>query len=303
MSRPDPPYQRIFTAIRDRIAAGELRPGDPVPSARRIARDWTVAIATATKAHAALRRAGLTEVLPGVGTVVATPASATTRSTGAGRPAPEIGRDRIVRAAVEIADADGLAELSMRRVATGLGVATMSLYRYVAGKEELVLHMIDAVFGEQPPDPPGPGGWRAELERIARSMWAMFQRHPWLAPAMSLTRPQLAPNALAITGRVLGALAGTGLSTEDRFRVHVTLFSFVRGVATALEPEAEARRDTGLTEDEWMATQQTRLWELADRSPVLPPLLGDGFDFDLDVLFEFGLGRLLDGFEAYLRVG
>jgi AcrR family transcriptional regulator len=310
MSRPEPPYRRIVAEVRRRIASGELRSGDPVPSARRIAREWSVAIATATKAHAALRQEGLTEVVPGIGTVVAgraggpVPVASATGSAGTARrgreSAPELGRDLIVRAAVAIADAHGMAELSMRRVATDLGVATMSLYRHVAGKDELVLHMIDAVFGEQAPPPPTPDGWRAELAQIARWMWTVFQRHPWLAPAMSLTRPQLAPNALVLTDRVLGAIAGLGLSAEDRLCVHVTLFTFVRGVATALEPEAEARRHTGLTEDEWMDAQVQRLRELAETtSPLLGLTLGDGFDFNLDVLFEFGLGRLLDGFAAY----
>jgi AcrR family transcriptional regulator len=321
MTRPSPPYLRVVDDIRRRITAGELRPGDQIPSARQITREWAVAIATATKVHAALQREGLTQVVPGLGTVVASraapspapspawtagPAPAVRRRASAREPEEELSRERIVRAAIDIADAEGMAEVSMRRIATELGVATMSLYRHVAGKDELVLHMIDAAIGDQPfpataAEDRRAQGRRAQLEQIARIVWAVFRRHPWLAPAMSLTRPQLAPNALAITERVLGALEGTGLGLQELLYVHLTLFSFVRGVATAFELETEARRETGMTDDEWMETQEAPLRELVSSgSPLLRMALQTDFDFDLDKLFEFGLARLLDGLQPYL---
>jgi DNA-binding transcriptional regulator YhcF (GntR family) len=316
VTRPNPPYLRIVDDIRRRITGGDLRPGDRIPSARRIAQEWGVAIATATKVHAALRQEGLTQVVPGTSTVVATPATPSPASSSARTAGPasavrrraptreseeELSRERIVRAAIDIADAEGMAELSMRRVATELGVATMSLYRHVAGKNELVLHMIDAALGEESLPATTPEGWRAQLEDIARMEWSVFRRHSWLAPAMSLTRPQLAPNALTITEGVLHALEGTGLGMEDRLYVHITLFSFVRGVATAFEPEAEAQRETGMTNEEWMDSQEARLQELVSSGSLLLRMaLQNEFDFDLDKLFEFGLARLLDGLEAYL---
>ena len=320
MTRPGPPYLRIVDDIRRRIAAGELRPGDQVPSARRITQEWGVAIATATKVHAALRQEGLTQVLPGIGTVVTAPAApspASARASSSGRLAglasatrrhasirqsnEELSREGIVRAAIDIADTDGMAELSMRRIATELGVATMSLYRHVAGKKEVVLHMIDTAIGEESL-PMAAEGWRAQLEQVAWLEWTAFRRHPWLAPAMSLTRPELASNALAITERVLNALEGTGFGMEDRLYVHVTLFSFVRGVATAFEPEAEAERETGMTDKEWMDSQESPLQELAPSGSLLVNMaLQNDFDFDLDRLFEFGLARLLDGIQANLH--
>src|SRR3954470_13075334 len=134
MTEVEPPYRRIVAEVRRRIEAGELRPGDRVPSARAITREWGVAIATATKAHAALREEGLTIARAGVGTVVAGPAP---------RREHELTRERIVATASAIADADGLAELSMRRIASTLGVATMSLYRHVPSRDDLTLAMID----------------------------------------------------------------------------------------------------------------------------------------------------------------
>ena len=239
MSRPEAPYLRIVEEIRRRIAAAELRPGDQVPSARRISQEWGVAIATATKVHAALRQQGLTEARPGVGTVVGKRPGARACPGGRTRPtAPRRGaagrrgrasRERIVAVAIAVADADGMAELSMRRVATELGVATMSLYRYVASKDELLLHMIDTVLGEEEVPPRSKEGWRADLAEIARLEWRFFRRHPWLAPAMSITRTQLTPNTVAITDGVLNALDGLGLDSETELYVHLTLFSFGQG--------------------------------------------------------------------------
>ena len=289
------PYRRIVDHLRHRIAAGELRPGDRIPSARQLTRDWGVAIATATKALGVLRQEGLTVVRPGIGTVVAEPH----RRASEG----DLTRERIVRAAIAIADAEGMAELSMRRIASTLGAATMSLYRYVPAKDDLVLLMIDAALGEERFPAVPPKGWRPRLELSARLLWTLFRRHPWLAPAMSLTRPQLAPHAVAYLEWVFGAFDRIGLDVGDRMYVHVMLFSFVRGVATAIEPENEAARDTGLTSDEWMATQEGRLAALVgpETLPALRRLAqGEDFDLDLDQLFEFGLARLLDGVGLFL---
>jgi DNA-binding transcriptional regulator YhcF (GntR family) len=288
------PYRQIVSEVRRRIEAGELRPGDRVPSARAITREWGVAIATATKAHAALREEGLTVARPGVGTVVAGP------STGRDR---ELTLPRIVAAATVLADRDGLADLSMRRLAGELGVATMSLYRHVPSRDDLLLAMIDAALGEADLPPRPARGWRMALELVARAEWALFQRHPWLGPSMSLTRPQLAPNAMRLTEWVLAAFDGTRLSFGERMYVQVLLFSFVRGLGSALEPEVEAQRESGLTADEWMQTQEKTFLTIM-QSGALPhfrALAEEEFDLDLDSLFEFGLARLLDGIEPLVR--
>ncbi|MEV6342501.1 TetR/AcrR family transcriptional regulator C-terminal domain-containing protein [Actinoplanes sp. NPDC051851] len=287
-------YRRIVAEIRRRIEAGELRPGERVPSARAITREWGVAIATATKAHAVLRDEGLTTARPGVGTVVA----------GAAPPRDaDLDRDRIVAAAIAIADRDGMAELSMRRIAADLGVATMSLYRHVPGRDELVLAMIDAALGGLRVPPRYLGDWRADLAVCCRAMWEVFQRHPWLASSMSLTRPQMVPNALRLGEWLMGSLNGTGLDVFHRMLVEVLLFTFVRGVASGLEPEAEARRDSGLTDDEWMDSQEEAFRQVATtiNAPHFAQLAAaHEFEFDLDVLFEFGLARLLDGIGALI---
>src|SRR5436190_5859938 len=105
--------------------------------------------------------------------------------TGPGRRGPKPSRsvDEVVAAAVAIADAEGLAALSIRRVADALGLSPMSLYTYVPSKAELVDLMLDRVAGEEAAaDAPAPDGrnWRRQLEQLARGRWAMAQRHPWL---------------------------------------------------------------------------------------------------------------------------
>jgi hypothetical protein len=163
--------------------------------------------------------------------------------------------------------------------------------------------MIDAALGEVRLPPRPPAGWRAGLELAARLEWRMFQRHPWLASSMSLTRPQLAPNALQLTEWVLATFDGTRLPLADRMYVQVLLFSFIRGVASALEPEAEAIRDSGLTDEQWMDSQAGTMVAMmsAKDLPHLRELTNQPFDFDLELLFEFGLARLLDGLVPYIE--
>ena len=301
---PDPPYARVVAEIRRRITSGELRPGDRVPSTRQIIQEWGVAMATATKILTTLRREELVRTVPGVGTVVASPehapapAQRTARRRRVREPEQELTVERIVHAAVEIADTEGLAALSLRRVATDLDVATMTLYRHVAGKDELVRLMTESAFAEAAlPDPPPPG-WRARLELIARLQWAIHRRHPWLVQVMSLTRPEPAPNAMAHTEWALRAMDGLGLDAVTMLYVHITTFSYVRGIAVNFELEAEAEQQSGITDEQWLESQgSTMAAILASGSfPMMSRLLAQlDFDFDLDTMFEFGLQRVLDG--------
>ncbi len=297
------PYRRIASEIGDRIAAGELRPGDRVPSTREITRRWGVAMATATKAIAALRESGLVETRPGAGTVVRSTGALPKRTTSAGPRERELNRTRIVRAAIAIADTEGIGALSMRRVATSLHVATMSLYRHVPGKEELTLLMVDAVFGETPFPEQRPAHWRSSIEFAGRLMWRTFRAHPWAAELLSMTRPQLLPNLLDYVEWTLGPLSALGLDVDTMMSFHLTLFGHVRSTAMNLHSESQAEQDTGLTADEWLQTQEPDMRALlaSGRYPAFGRIVEQEYDFDLDTLFEFGLRSLLDGFEVLLR--
>jgi DNA-binding transcriptional regulator YhcF (GntR family) len=311
--RTDPPSVRIVSELRRRIASGQLRAGDRVPSTRQITREWGVAVATATKVLAALRQEGLVRAVPGVGTVVdassatPTPPPRTPRrheAREAREAEPELTRDRVVRAAIGIADAEGLAALSMRRVASELGIATMSLYRYVPGKDELVLLMADAALGEDRLPEPPPAGWRAQLELSARLQWAVYRRHPWLAQVISMTRPQLLLNAVDHTEWALRAVDGLGLDPNAMLHAAVTMLGYVRGTAASLEPEAQAQQDTGITDDQWMESQESAMAQLlaSGRFPTFASVAAcQNLDLDLDSLFEFGLRQLLDGLAMRLQ--
>ncbi|TDD45140.1 GntR family transcriptional regulator [Nonomuraea terrae] len=291
MTRDEAPYLRIAEELRRRITSGELAAGDRLPSTRQIIREWGVAMATASKVLGRLQEEGLARAVPGVGTVVA-------GREAPGSRAPELTRRRIVRTAVAIADAEGLEAVSMRRVAAELRASAMSLYRYVAGKGELVHLMADAVYGEDPPQDRIPRGWRQQLETGMRRLWGIYRRHPWLAHAVSLTRPEFVRNGMAHTDRLLRAVDGLGLDPNTMLHAVVSLVNFARGTAVSLAAEEQARTETGITDDEWIRDRESELAELfvSGAFPTLAKVVGrPGLDMDLDSIFAFGLRRQLDG--------
>jgi AcrR family transcriptional regulator len=313
-----PTYQRIADGLRTRIASGELAAGATVPSARRIAREHGVALATATRVLAALRDDGLVRAVSGVGTVVVdrpdrAPGPARVPEPGPRRvrDAAELSTEQVVAVALRIADADGLGALSMRRIAAELGVATMSIYPRVRGKDELLAMMLDAVFAEYPlptpvtaPPSPDGWGWRQRIEYIAHLQWTAYQRHPWVPGQLSTSRPQQAPHGMVHTEALLRAFDGYGLSPTTMLHAGVTVAGFVRGCAIGLEAELRAEQDTGLTADQWMRVTQPSMEAVLARwsFPMLTAIAAvPEVEMSQKSLFEFGLARLLDGFELWLQ--
>ncbi len=276
---PRPPYLRIVADIERRIAEGELAPGHPVPTTRAIMREWGVAMATATKALATLRQAGAIESASRVGSVVAA-RRLPSRAVGG------LDRERVVRAAMEIADADGLAGLSARAVAARIGVATMALHRHLDA--ELPQLIADAAFAEiEYPEPPP--GWRSHLRVAARLQWEAYRRHPWLPRLVSITRPATLPGLLAYGLWTLRALDGLELDPSTRLHVYATVVNYVRGTAVNIEAEACAELDTGMTSKQWAEAR----WPTDGR--LIAQLTDPGAEVDLESLFAFGLERVLDG--------
>jgi AcrR family transcriptional regulator len=292
------PYLLIVADVRRRIERGTLRVGDRVPTTREIARTHHVAMATAAHALRALADEGLVRAVPRVGTIVAS-----------SRPKPRVPNDtraRIVRAAIDLADREGLGALSLRAVAAKVEMPVMSLYRHVENKDALLAEMTDAALGEEDlPDLP-PRSWRARVEAGARAEWRVFRRHPWLARLVSLTRPQPLPNAMRYAEWMFGALAEAGAKPATQMRVHVVLHGFVQGLAVNVEAEADARGETGFDDDEFMARQAKAFESIASGGahPAFAKVLrglGEDFEMDLDDVFERGLAALLDGFAPTLR--
>lgn len=290
-------YRRIADEIAGRIASGELAPGAKVPSTRQIMAEYGVAMATATRVLTTLRELGLVQARRGHGTVVA---------GGAVVAGPD--RGQVVRTAIAIADAEGLTGLSIRRLAGELGIPTMSVYRHIADKEELVLLMMDEVMGGTPPPSLSPvtDGWRACLEALARLQWQMYRRHPWLAQAISFSRPLPAPNAMAHTEWAMVALDAGGFEPAVQLTAAAMIANYVRGTAVNLEEEQQAVQETGMTDADWLAAQYERVAAVlaGGRLPMMTrALVGLGVDFSLDILLEFGLQRLLDGLAKMAEAG
>ncbi|MFD4210948.1 TetR/AcrR family transcriptional regulator, partial [Micromonospora tulbaghiae] len=233
-------------------------------------------------------------------------------------PKPGLTLDRIVTAAIAVADAEGLSAVSMRRISTELGTGTMSLYRYVPGKAELLDLMLDRVLGEPlsaepdhpaadhpvpgghpvPADHPVPGDWRGAIDAMARTYLDNLRRHPWLLK-INQARTVLGPSALRGLELSLTALRSMGLRDPELIGVIITVNSFVEGLARTRADAAEAVAQTGLSDEEFWENQRPYL-ERAMLSGAYPTMAGmseDTFSADFDH-FTFGLRRLIAGFEA-----
>jgi AcrR family transcriptional regulator len=218
--------------------------------------------------------------------------------------------DRVVGAAVAVADAEGIGALSIRRVATDLGVGAMSLYTYVPGKGELLDLMVDAVLGELPAlvGDLDPDDWRARLEAVARGNWALFERHPWLLQVGASSRPPLGPNVMAKYELELRAVDGTGLGEVDMDAVVTLVNGFVAGAARGVVEQAQAGAASGTSELEWWRATEPFVARVFDpeRYPTVArvgPVAGEAQQaaYDPRRAFEFGLERLLDGVEVLVR--
>ncbi|MCE5290319.1 MAG: TetR/AcrR family transcriptional regulator C-terminal domain-containing protein [Nocardiaceae bacterium] len=282
--------EEIAAVLSERISSGRLRPGDRAPSTRTIMRDFGVAMATATRVLALLQDAGVVASTPGRGSVVLAPNEPT-------RAEPELTVETVVAAAVRIADDEGLEAASMRRVASEVGVATMALYRFVAGHDDLVLRMMDLACADLTFTEPEPSHWRERLDWLTRQFWQCLRRHPWLASAMSMTRPQPLPNALPYSEAVIDAFRTAGFSPTDSLTMHLGLMNLVRGLAETVEIEIADQAATGMTNDEWADTQTDSLLELmpSDRFPRMRELVQQDYPYDHDTIFETGVRCFLDG--------
>ncbi|RAY14014.1 TetR/AcrR family transcriptional regulator [Actinomadura craniellae] len=228
---------------------------------------------------------------------------------------PGLTLDRIVRTAIEIADADGLAGLSMRAVAERLGFTTMSLYRHVPGKAELLDLMQEAVHGEMilADEEAGdgrsaPDGWRAALTRYAHREWEMYQRHPW-ALEIAITRRVPGPHAITLFDSALRAVSETGLTPGQMVAVVELVGGYVGGVARRAAQARLIERRTGVSDDQWWADRASLFEHFGDgRFPTLTAIWQAG-GFDEPVAdqdcgsagFEFGLDRVLDGVAALIE--
>lgn len=213
-------------------------------------------------------------------------------------PKPKLSLDAIVDAAVEIADREGLDAVSMRRIGQDLGVGTMSLYRYVPGKEELLDLMLERV--NAPAEDADLGqDWRTAMETMGRGLWTLYTTHRWL-PLVDQTRPLLGPNALRGFDLAIASLAAIPLTDQERVGVVAAIESFVVTAARNENAGAMAEESTGVSNEEFWTAQEPLLSKAMASGdfPHVAALDMEAFGMPGETFFEFGLTLILDGVAA-----
>ncbi|GAA4380114.1 TetR/AcrR family transcriptional regulator [Nocardioides caricicola] len=221
-----------------------------------------------------------------------------------GRP-PRVSVDEVVDAAIELADRDGLAALSMRTLAEQLGIGAMTLYSYVASRDDLVVLMLDQVLGRTEL-PPLTGDLRARLTQVAEVQLADWRAHPWLLDVVGV-RPWLGPHAADRYEWQLSAVEGVGLDDIEMDQTITLVVGFATNVVRAEHAVRQAERQSGQTDLEWWEANSDELgrvmagrdYPLAER---VGSAAGEAYQAGTDPRreLEFGLGRILDGIEAYV---
>jgi AcrR family transcriptional regulator len=213
---------------------------------------------------------------------------------------------QIAEAGVAIADSEGLAAISMQRVAAELNYTKMSLYRYVRSKAELLAVMTDLAIGDPPDLGPPEDGWRARLERSARLTRATWKRHPWL-PHVSewqaspgAVRPVsggrvMGPNEVGWVEAATGTLTGLGLSPQEQLDA-VFLVSAHMRATQAMTTYGVLPWTLGLPHEDVLERLRG---EHEDKYPALTELAETAHDPSHSA-FEFGLARVLDGLELLI---
>jgi AcrR family transcriptional regulator len=220
-------------------------------------------------------------------------------------PKPGLSVGRIVQAAIATAQDEGLDAVSMNRVASRLSTAAMSLYRYVSAKDELIALMVDEALGT-PPELPAPGeDWRAALAHWAWANLDVYRAHPWIVH-VPISGPPLMPNGVAWLEHGLRCMAGTQLAEDEKVGVVLVVSALVRSNAQ-LEVQLDAAMRASASEAVG-ASYGPLLARLTDpeRFPALHAAIeARAFDDDEsdedNLAFVFGMERILDGIEAFLR--
>lgn len=220
-------------------------------------------------------------------------------------PSRGLSHERIVSAGVQIADDEGLSAVTMQRVAQTLGFTTMSLYRYISGKEELLELMLDAA-GELPASVALEDDWAAALRQWAQLLWDTSMAHPW---TLELPRTQvglLMPNSIRVADLGLGALGGLELDEAERVAVILTVSQHVLSM---VQLRLSLARE-GVVPVTPEAVQMLGSVVTPERFPVLGRMIADGEyvispertedELDVGQEYEFGLERIIAGIGALL---
>ncbi|WP_155370735.1 TetR/AcrR family transcriptional regulator [Catellatospora vulcania] len=223
-------------------------------------------------------------------------------SRGTRGPRPGLSVEAITRAALAIADAEGIGAVSMQRVAKDLDYTTMSLYNYVPSKDQLIELMIDAAT-PPPPVPDDGDDWRDGVERWVRATWDLYHAHRWVLKVPTVNVP-IGPNQMAWFEALLHALSRGGLEGAEVMAIAQHILASTRGQA-ALSIDLTTEQD-GTTAE---FSEALRKLATPDRFPTLHGLLTaaepGGFDAGAELYagLRLGVRLLLDGVEGHVRPG
>lgn len=226
-----------------------------------------------------------------------------TQLSGQGRgPARTLDFQMITRAAIELADEEGLDAVSMRKIASRMDHSAMALYRHVGSKEDLSELMYDAVLGEMELADRPSGDWRIELAELARGFRLLHHRHSWISRLGQ--RPTLGPNFLRLMEYALAAVDNIGLDIDEMLDLVSTTLQFTRGLVQEELAGAEAQQRTGMDEEAWRRHLTPLVTQVvsSDDNPYVKRLILEAEDFpDPDAIFERRLSMVLDGLAASLK--
>ena len=216
-------------------------------------------------------------------------------------PKREMSVERIVDAAVELADADGIGAVSMAAGAAALGFPPMSLYRYVSATDDLLLLMQEQATGLPPESIRDHGGWRDRLLALYAEQVLLYQRHPWML-SLPINGSPITPHSSAWLDASLEALEETPLSAEERVAVALAVTGNARWCGIVQAGYTEQSRSSGLSPDE-VAMRESELYDrviTADEFPALRRAIDAGVFTSPDDPFRFGMERVLDGVSSYI---
>jgi len=226
------------------------------------------------------------------------------KSTRPRSPRGHLSKERVFRAAVNVADREGLESLTMRKLADEIGVGAMSLYYYVPNKDELITGMVDIVFSEIEL-PPGDVDWRAAIRRRARSTREALNRHRWAVGLME-SQEMPGPASIRLHDAVLGCLREAGFSIELTIQAYSVQDAYIYGFALQEKsvPFESAEESAAVAEEQSREyaelADERQLGALADEFPYLAEVVAGhvaevGFDFAS--AFEYGLDLILEALE------
>ncbi|GAT72062.1 TetR/AcrR family transcriptional regulator [Microbacterium hydrocarbonoxydans] len=216
-------------------------------------------------------------------------------------PKREMSVEKIVEAAVELADAEGLGAVSMAAVAAKLGFTPMSLYRYVTAKDDLLLLMQEEATGIPPEDHREAEGWLERLRALFEAQVRVYLRHPWIL-SLPITGSPITPNSSAWLDAALASLEPTPLTAEERLAVALAVTGHARWYGMVLAGYAEQGRSSGLSPEEVTAMEASLFDRVitVDEFPALRRAIDEGVFLSAADPFRFGVDRVLDGVESYI---